>query len=101
MVVWDGMGGKDGAPTTAKFMSGLLQSLPPLQSIFESAGMNLPSILDVSKKPVEEEKESKSRKDFESRRPLPEWQEGLSMMERPVASAEGRSAPQANFTLCL
>jgi flotillin len=46
VTVWDSMGA-DGTPSTAKYLSGLLKSLPPLQSIFEMAGMTLPSMLDV------------------------------------------------------
>ena len=54
VTVWDTMGGGgdgSGTPTTARFLSGLLQSLPPLQSIFEMAGMNLPDALSVAAKP--------------------------------------------------
>jgi len=48
VTVWDTMGGDGGnTPTTARFMSGLLKSLPPLQNIFDMAGMKLPSALDV------------------------------------------------------
>ena len=50
VTVWDSMGGKDGSPTTANFMAGMLRSLPPLQNLFEMAGMDLPSVLDVKKK---------------------------------------------------
>ena len=50
VVVWDNMGGGQGGdPTTAKFMSGMLKSLPPLQNLFEMAGMSLPGFLDVKK----------------------------------------------------
>jgi flotillin len=50
VVVWDGMGGGHGGdPTTARFMSGMLQSLPPLQNLFDMAGMSLPGFLDVKK----------------------------------------------------
>lgn len=50
VTVWDTMAGDKGGPTTAKFISGMVQSLPPLQNIFEMAGMSLPSLLDVSGK---------------------------------------------------
>lgn len=50
VTVWDSMSGKDGSPTTAGFLSGMLGSLPPLQNLFEMAGMNLPSAIDVSGK---------------------------------------------------
>jgi flotillin len=44
VTVWDN-GGSDGTPTTANFLSGMLQSLPPLENVFNMAGMELPSIL--------------------------------------------------------
>ena len=52
VTVWDSMGGggKDSVPTTAKYFSGLLSSLPPLQNLFEMAGMKLPDFLDVAKR---------------------------------------------------
>jgi flotillin len=50
VTVWDTMGGDKGGPVTAKFLSGLLQSLPPLQNLFEMAGMKLPDVLDVGRK---------------------------------------------------
>ncbi len=46
VTVWDS-GTADGTPTTARFLSGMLQSLPPLQNLFEMAGMTLPDALDV------------------------------------------------------
>lgn len=46
VVVWDSIGA-DGTPTTSKYLSGLLKSLPPLQNLFEMAGMKLPDLLDV------------------------------------------------------
>jgi len=53
ITVWDTMGGEKGGPVTARFLSGLLQSLPPLQNLFEMAGMKLPDFLDVKPKPAE------------------------------------------------
>ncbi len=55
VVVWDS-GAQDGTPTTARFLSGMLQSLPPLQSLFEMAGMKLPDVLDVKADTKTEEK---------------------------------------------
>lgn len=46
VTVWDS-GTAEGTPTTAKFLSGMLQSLPPLQSLFDMAGLKLPDVLDV------------------------------------------------------
>lgn len=45
VTVWDGMGGKDGSPTTANFLSGMLKSIPPMNEMFKMAGMELPSLL--------------------------------------------------------
>lgn len=45
VTVWDSMGGKDGAPTTANFLSGMLKSIPPMKELFTMAGMELPEYL--------------------------------------------------------
>lgn len=46
--VWDTMsGGADGkTPATANFFSGLLKSIPPLEDLFQLAGMSLPDYLN-------------------------------------------------------
>ncbi len=45
ITVWDGMGGKDGASSTANFLSGLMKSIPPMNELFKMAGMELPEYL--------------------------------------------------------
>lgn len=45
VTVWDSLGGKDGAPATANFLSGMLKSIPPMNEMFNMAGMNLPEYL--------------------------------------------------------
>ncbi len=46
VTVWDGNGsGKDGKTSTANFISGLMGSVPPLQDLFNMAGMSLPEYL--------------------------------------------------------
>ena len=45
VTVWETGGGKDGKTSTANFMQGLLGSLPPLDDVFKSAGMELPNYL--------------------------------------------------------
>ena len=51
VTVWDNLGGGgDGKPATAKFMSGMLSSLPPLEDVFNMAGMNLPDLISVKQK---------------------------------------------------
>jgi flotillin len=52
VTVWDTMsGGADGhTPATANFFSGLLKSIPPLEDLFQQAGMSLPDYLKGSTK---------------------------------------------------
>jgi flotillin len=52
VTVWDTMsGGADGkTPATANFFSGLLKSIPPLEDLFQQAGMSLPDYLKGSSK---------------------------------------------------
>ena len=57
VTVWDG-GEKDGKTATAGFVSGLMKSIPPMNEMFDMAGMNLPEFLGKKKEeaPAEEEK---------------------------------------------
>lgn len=45
VTVWDGMSGKDGTPTTANFLSGMMKSIPPMNEMFNMAGLELPDFL--------------------------------------------------------
>ncbi len=45
VTVWDSMGGKEGTPATANFLSGMLKSIPPMNEMFNMAGLNLPEYL--------------------------------------------------------
>ena len=46
VTVWDNGGtGENGKTTTANFVSGLMKSVPPLNEIFDMAGMQLPEYL--------------------------------------------------------
>lgn len=50
VTVWDSLGqGTDGTPNTAKFLSGMLKSLPPFEDVFKMAGMELPNFLTGNK----------------------------------------------------
>jgi flotillin len=64
VTVWETGNGKDGKTSTANFMQGMLGSIPPLDDVFKSAGLELPDILKGSTKtnhPVEDIKaDSKS-----------------------------------------
>ena len=57
VTVWDGGSGTNGKTATANFVSGLMQSVPPLQDLFKMAGMELPSYLKGEEKPAESEVE--------------------------------------------
>jgi len=53
VTVWDSLGGKDGTPATANFLSGLLKSIPPLHDMYKMAGLELPDYLGKEiKEPV-------------------------------------------------
>ncbi len=64
VTVWDtGASSGDGTPTTANFLSGMLKSLPPLENVFEMAGMNLPGILQgKDKEPVQSVPKKEAKK---------------------------------------
>ena len=55
VTVWDNGQNKDGKNATAGFISGMMQSVPPLEEVFSLAGMQLPDILG---KKLPEEKET-------------------------------------------
>lgn len=48
VTVWDGGQNADGKTSTANFLSGLLKSLPPLEEIYNMAGLSLPAIVALS-----------------------------------------------------
>ena len=45
ITVWDNGNSKDGKTTTANFLSGMMKSVPPMQELFDMAGMQLPEYL--------------------------------------------------------
>ena len=45
ITVWDSGSSKDGKTSTADFVSGLMKSVPPMQEIFDMAGMKLPEYM--------------------------------------------------------
>ncbi len=54
VTVWDGGKGENGKTATANFVSGLMQSVPPLQDLFKMAGMELPNYLKGEPKAEEQ-----------------------------------------------
>ena len=53
VTVWENGGGKDGKSSTSNFISGMYKSVPPLQEMFNMAGMQLPEYLKGKEIPVE------------------------------------------------
>ena len=49
VTVWDGGEGRDGKTATAGFVSGLMKSIPPMNEMFDMAGMELPRFLGAKK----------------------------------------------------
>src|SRR5574344_2089221 len=61
VTVWDGNGdGKNGKTSTANFISGLMGSVPPLQDLFNMAGMNLPEYLKGKETKAEEQPQAET-----------------------------------------
>ena len=65
VTVWDSGSGnsKDGKSSTAGFLSGLYKSVPPLEEMFNQAGMQLPSYLKGDKIEDDSDEESETKKD--------------------------------------
>ena len=57
ITVWDGGAQTEMAkPATAGFVSGLMKSIPPMNELFDMAGMNLPEFLGTDKEKAEQAK---------------------------------------------
>lgn len=59
ITVWDGGNNVDGNTSTANFVSGMMKSVPPLNDLFNMAGLNLPSYLKGNETEAEIVKEQK------------------------------------------
>ena len=59
VTVWDTGNGTDGKTATSNFISGLMKSVPPLNELFNMAGMELPSYLKGADKQPEVQEEVK------------------------------------------
>ncbi len=57
ITVWDGGKNADGKTATANFLSGIMQSIPPMNEVFNMAGMKLPEYLgtEIKDEPKSEE----------------------------------------------
>ncbi len=49
VTVWDGAGSANGKTSTANFLSGMMQSLPPIHDVAAMAGIDLPAYLGAVK----------------------------------------------------
>lgn len=59
VTVWENGGQKDGKTSTSNFISGMYKAVPPLQEMFNMAGMELPSYLKGKEIPSEITEEAK------------------------------------------
>ncbi|MCL1881008.1 MAG: SPFH domain-containing protein [Oscillospiraceae bacterium] len=60
VTVWDSGTGDDGKNSTANFISGMMKSVPPLNEVFNQAGMDLPKFLGEVQGETEEDSGKKS-----------------------------------------
>lgn len=67
ITVWDGGTSKDGKSTTADFISGLYKSIPPMNEMFDMAGMQLPKYLGEKKEENNDSVDSKESKETETK----------------------------------
>lgn len=65
VTVWDSGASTDGKGSTANFVSGLMKAVPPLQDLFDQAGMALPTYL--GKKAEEQKEEEKENTEEETK----------------------------------
>jgi flotillin len=61
ITVWDGANGGEGNTSTANFIAGLMKAVPPLNDLFNQAGMDLPDYLGKSKMLKEKPKKDKPK----------------------------------------
>ncbi len=67
VTVWDSGNNENGKGSTANFLSGLMKTIPPLDDLFNMAGMSLPNYLKGEERPeiiqVEENTDTEERED--------------------------------------
>ena len=68
VTVWDSGASTDGKGSTANFVSGLMKSVPPLQDLFDQAGMSLPTYLGkkAEEQNAEAQKEEEAKNESET-----------------------------------
>jgi flotillin len=58
ITVWDSGNAENGNGSTANFVSGMMKTVPPLNDLFNMAGLSLPSYLKGEDKPAESESDA-------------------------------------------
>ena len=68
VTVWDSGASTDGKGSTANFVSGLMKAVPPLQDLFDQAGMALPTYLGkkAEEQNAEAQKEEEAKNESET-----------------------------------
>ncbi|HEY1053804.1 MAG TPA: hypothetical protein VGE24_01680 [Emticicia sp.] len=64
ITVWDSGNGasENGGSSTANFVSGMMKTVPPLNDLFNMAGLNLPTYLKGENEPEPPKEEPKPKK---------------------------------------
>ncbi|MDR1112268.1 MAG: flotillin family protein [Bacteroidales bacterium] len=68
ITVWDNANGGEGNTSTANFIAGLMKAVPPLNDLFNQAGMDLPDYLGKSKTLKEMQKTEKPKEKPENKK---------------------------------
>lgn len=68
VTVWDGGQNADGKTSTANFLSGLLKSLPPLEEVYNMAGLSLPAVVAPQKEEGKKEKQSEEKSEKKAKK---------------------------------
>ncbi len=63
ITVWEGGNNADGTTSTSNFISGMMKAVPPLNELFNMAGMNLPNYLKGADKTTETKAEDTAKED--------------------------------------
>lgn len=66
VTVWDSGCGKDGTSSTSNFVSSLMKSIPPMNEIFNMAGLKLPEYLGKNREDGEKQEEDKNPSEKEA-----------------------------------
>jgi flotillin len=66
ITVWDSGQGENGNNSTANFVSGMMKTVPPLNDLFNMAGLNLPTYLKGEDKPKDNPSKPGNEKTSES-----------------------------------